>query len=324
VAELEKELSSTRESLQATVEEAQAANEELRSANEEMQSTNEELQSTNEELETSKEELQSLNEELTTVNSELQSKIDLLSRSESDMKNLLDSTDIATIFLDGGLRIKRFTASATRVVSLIPTDVGRPIGDVTVKIAYGSIAENARDVLDRLRPYETEVQAKDHRWFLMRIVPYRTLDNMIDGVVITFTDITASKRAAGERATFTENIVQTVREPFLVLDHDLRVVMANNAFLDLFQVKREETEGRVVKDLGRHEWDISVLKDLLENVMETGKVFEDFMVEADFSSIGHRVIMLNARKIKAAGDESGPLILLALEDVTGRGGNAAG
>ena len=129
--------------MQATIEEAQAANEELRSANEEMQSTNEELQSTNEELETSKEELQSVNEELTTVNSELQSKIDLLSRSESDMKNLLDSTDIATIFLDNNLHIKRFTASAKRVISLIPTDVGRPIGDVTVKIEYAALAENA-------------------------------------------------------------------------------------------------------------------------------------------------------------------------------------
>ena len=169
VAELEKELAYTRESLQATVEEVQATNEELRSANEEMQSTNEEMQSTNEELETSKEELQSVNEELMTVNSELQSKIDQLSRSESDMKNLLDSTEIATIFLDGDLHIKRFTASATRVISLIATDVGRPIGDVTVKIEYAAIAEKAQEVLDRLRPFEAEVKAKDHQWFLMRI-----------------------------------------------------------------------------------------------------------------------------------------------------------
>ena len=156
-SELEKELAYTRESLQATIEEAQAANEELSSANEEMQSTNEELQSTNEELETSKEELQSVNEELTTVNSELQSKIDLLSRSESDMKNLLDSTEIATIFLDSNFHIKRFTASATRVISLIPTDIGRPISDVTVKIEYAALAEKARGVLDRLRPFEEEV-----------------------------------------------------------------------------------------------------------------------------------------------------------------------
>ncbi len=330
-AELEKELVYTRESLQASVEEAQAANEELRSANEEMQSTNEEMQSTNEELETSKEELQSVNEELTTVNSELQSKIDQLSRAESDMKNLLDSTEIATIFLDGNLRIMRFTASATRVISLIPTDVGRPVGDVTAKIEDAHIAENARVVLDRLRPFETEVKGKDHQWFLMRIVPYRTLDNVIDGVVLTFTDVTESKRAAREkaelaekvvgvakeRAEFAENIIQTVREPLLVLDHELRVVMANKAFLGLFHVKRKETEGRVIKDLGRHEWDISVLEDLLKNVMKSDKVFEDFRVEADFPRLGPRTMLLNARKLKAASDGSGPLVLLAMEDATG-------
>ncbi|MGD0231235.1 MAG: PAS domain-containing protein, partial [Syntrophorhabdales bacterium] len=314
--ELERELSSTRESLQATVEEAQAINEELRSANEEMQSTNEELQSTNEELETSKEELQSVNEELVTVNSELQSKIDQLSRTESDMKNLLDSTEIATIFLDGDLHIKRFTASATRVISLIPTDVGRPIGDVTVKIEYPSIAEHAREVLDRLRPLEAEVKAKDHQWFLMRIVPYRTLDNVIDGVVITFTEITESKRAAGERAEFAENIVQTVREPLLVLDAAFRILLANRAFYSLFHVSREETEGRVIRDLGEREWDIPVLNDLLTNVMKTGKVFEDFRVDADFPRLGLRTMLLNARRIKAKGDGSGALILLALEDIT--------
>ncbi len=158
----------------------------------------------------------------------------------------------------------------------------------------------------------------------MRIVPYRTLDNVIDGVVMTFTDITGSKRAAKERAEFAENIVQTVREPLLVLDHDFRVVMANKAFLSLFQVRREETEGRVIKDLGRHEWDISVLEDLLNNVMKAGKVFEDFRVEADFPALGPRTMLLNARRIKAAGDGTGPLILLAMEDVTGRpmGGGA--
>ncbi len=318
VAELEKELSSMRESLQATVEEAQATNEELRSANEEMQSTNEEMQSTNEELETSREELQSVNEELTTVNSELQSKIDQLTRTESDMKNLLDSTEIATIFLDGDLNIKRFTASATKVISLIPTDVGRPIGDVTVKVEYPAIAEHAREVLDRLRPFEGEVKAKDHQWFLMRMAPYRTLDNMIDGVVITFTDITESRRATRERAEFAENIVQTVREPLLVLDSAFRVVMANKSFYALFRVKSGETESLALRDLGGREWDIPVLNDLLADVTKTGKVFEDFRVDADFPHLGPRTMLLNARKIEATIDGSGPLILLAIEDVTGQ------
>ena len=324
VAELEKELSHTRDSLQAAVEEAQATNEELRSANEEMQSTNEEMRSTNEELETSKEELQSINEELVTVNSELQSKITQLSSSESDMKNLLDSTEIATIFLDGDLHIKRFTKSATRVISLIPGDVGRPIGDVTVKIEDASILEHARAVLDRLRPFEAELKAKDHEWFLMRIVPYRTLDNVIDGVVITFTDVTESKRAARERAEFAENIVQTVREPLLVLDSAFRIIMANKSFYTFFRVKKEETERRVLRDLGEHEWDIPVLNDLLVDVMNAGTVFEDFTVDADFPDLGPRSMLLNARKIEVTGDGSGPFILLALEDITGRKGEDEG
>lgn len=314
IAELEKELAYTKESLQASVEEAQATNEELRSANEEMQSTNEELQSTNEEMETSKEELQSVNEELTTVNSELQSKIEQLSRVENDMKNLLDSTEIATIFLDADLHVKRFTASASKVISLIPTDVGRPIGDLTTKIEYSGITGKAQEVLDRLRPFEAEVRGKDERWYLMRILPYRTLENVIDGVVITFTDITESKWAA--RAEFAENIVQTVREPLIVLDDELRVIMANRAFYKLFQVKPDVTERQAIRDLGRHKWDIPVLNGLLKKVLKTDQVFEDFRVEADFPDIGPRTILLNARKIKAATDWAKPLILLAMEDIT--------
>ncbi|HME45299.1 MAG TPA: chemotaxis protein CheB [Syntrophorhabdales bacterium] len=318
VAELEKELAYTKESLQATVEEVQATNEELRSANEEMQSTNEEMQSTNEELETSKEELQSVNEELQTVNAELQSKIDQLSRSESDMKNLLDAADIATIFLGRDLHVKRFTASASRVINLIPSDVGRPIGDLTAKIEYAAIADKAHEVLERLRPFEAEVETRDHRSFLMRMLLYRTLDNVIDGVVMTFTDVTESKRAARERAEFAENIVQTVREPLLVLDEDLRVVMANRAFCTLFRVSGEATEGRPIKDLGGHEWAIPVLNDLLAKVAKADKVFEDFRVDADFPSIGPRTMLLNARKIKTTSAGSKPLILLAMEDVTSR------
>ena len=316
VAELEKELAYTKESLQATVEEVQATNEELRSANEEMQSTNEEMQSTNEELETSKEELQSVNEELQTVNSELQSKIDQLSRSESDIKNLLDATDIATVFLGRDLRVKRFTASASRVINLIATDVGRPIGDLTAKIEYAAIADKAHDVLQRLRPFEAEVEAKDHQWFLMRMLPYRTVEDVIDGVVMTFTDVTESKKAASERAEFAENIVQTVREPLLVLDEDFRVVMANRAFYTLFRVSREATEGRPIKELGGHEWAIPALTDLLADVAKADKLFEDFKVDADFPSIGKRTMLLNARKIKVTSAGSKPLILLAMEDIT--------
>ena len=195
VQELDQELRYTKETLQATIEELQATNEELKSSNEELQSTNEELQSTNEELETSKEELQSLNEELVTVNSELQAKIDQLSRTENDMRNLLDSTNIGTIFLDNDLRIKRFTPEATKVVNLIPADVGRPISDIVSNLRYENLLQDARAVLDTLSFKEAQVQSKDGTWYVMRIMPYRTFDNVIDGVVITFTNIDAMRRS---------------------------------------------------------------------------------------------------------------------------------
>jgi two-component system CheB/CheR fusion protein len=191
--ELEHELQQTRDELQSTHEEMQASQEELKSINEELQSTNEELQSTNEELTTSKEEMQSLNEELQTVNHELQAKVDELSRSNNDMKNLLNSTDIATLFLDGDLRVRRFTTPTAKIIKLIPTDAGRPITDIASDLDYNDLAEDAREVLRTLVFQERQVATRGNRWFTVRIMPYRTLDNVIDGVVITFTDATAAR-----------------------------------------------------------------------------------------------------------------------------------
>ena len=191
IAELEKELTFTRENLQAGIEELQASNEELMSTNEEFQSTNEEFQSTNEELETSKEELQSVNEELITVNTELQSKIDQLTNAENDMKNILDGVNTGIIFLDTHLRIKRFNAEATRVINLIPTDVGRPLGHISYNLKYETLSEDAGRVIETLVAREVPVEAKDGRPYLLRISPYRTTGNVISGVVMTFTEITA-------------------------------------------------------------------------------------------------------------------------------------
>jgi two-component system, chemotaxis family, CheB/CheR fusion protein len=195
VASLERELESTREHLQTTIEELETSNEELKSANEELQSVNEELQSANEELETSKEELQSTNEELVTVNTELQNKVDDLSQANNDINNLLAGTQIATIFLDTRLNIKRFTPAATDIFNLIQTDLDRPISDITSKIRYDHLKKDSQDVLDSLRGVEAEVQDIDNNWYAMRMSPYRTTENMIDGVVITFVDITRIKRA---------------------------------------------------------------------------------------------------------------------------------
>jgi chemotaxis protein methyltransferase CheR/two-component system CheB/CheR fusion protein len=187
------ELQHARDEIQATREQMQAAQEELRSSNEELQSTNEELQSTNEELTTSKEEMQSMNEELQTVNTELQSKVDDLSWVNNDMKNLLNSTEIATVFLDNGLRVRRFTNYATHLFKLIPGDVGRPLSDIVTELHYTSLQEDALEVLDTLIFIEKEIAAKNERWFKVRIMPYRTQENVIDGVVITFTDISEAK-----------------------------------------------------------------------------------------------------------------------------------
>jgi two-component system CheB/CheR fusion protein len=193
LAELARELQAARDEAQTTREEMQTSQEELKSSNEELQSTNEELQSTNEELTTSKEEMQSLNEELQTVNQELQSKVDELSRANNDMKNLLNSTDIATLFLDGELRVRRFTTPMARIIKLIPGDVGRQITDIASDLQDISLADSAREVLRALVPSEQQVGTRDGRWFTLRIMPYRTLDNVIDGVVITFTDANAAK-----------------------------------------------------------------------------------------------------------------------------------
>ncbi|MEF2268310.1 chemotaxis protein methyltransferase cher2 [Janthinobacterium sp. HH104] len=193
VLELEQQLIQARNEIQAVRDEMQTSREELKSANEELQSTNEELQSANEELTTSKEEMQSLNEELYTVNAELQSKVDDLSLVNSDMKNLLNSTDIATIFLDSELRIRRFTAPATQIYKLIQTDLRRPLSDIVNDLAYPNLEADALEVIRSLVFCERQVQTKNGRWYNVRIMPYRTVENVIDGVVVTFINITESK-----------------------------------------------------------------------------------------------------------------------------------
>ena len=210
VAELELQLQSAREEVRGMQEEFQSTQEELKSVNEEMQSTNEELQSTNEELTTSKEEMQSLNEELQTVNAELQAKVDELTTASGDMKNLLNSTQIATLFLDGALKIRRFTESATKIIQLIPGDVGRPITDLSSNLIYPELTVDALQVLRTLVPVEKCVATGDGRWFDLNLMPYRTLDERIDGVVMTFTDVTVAKtleaklRALGEERSAAE------------------------------------------------------------------------------------------------------------------------
>ena len=198
LSELANELQQSREEAKSTREEMQTSQEELKSTNEELQSTNEELQSTNEELTTSKEEMQSMNEELQTINHELQAKVTELYRASNDMRNLLDSTEIATLFLDELLKVRRFTAQTCRVYKLIPGDTGRLITDIVTDLKYPEMDEDALQVLRTLVFSERDVATEDGRWFRVRIMPYRTHENRIDGLVITFVDISQSKKLEDE------------------------------------------------------------------------------------------------------------------------------
>jgi len=318
--ELEQELLETKSKLHATVEEAQAASEELKSANEELQSTNEELQSTNEEIETSKEELQSVNEELLTVNTELQSKIEELAAIQNDLKNLLDNTMIATIFLDERLVIRRSNREAAKIFRLVASDVGRSLGDIKSNIEGEEFFEAAQAVIETLLPWEKEVQAKGNEWYLARIFPYRTLDNVTEGVVLTFTNITRLKEsedAARQARDYAESIVDTVREPLMVLDGNLNVVSASRSFYNYFQATSQETVGSYLYELGNRQWDIPRLRELLETILPRHKSFDNLEVEHKFPTIGFRRMLLNARRISGKKGET-QFILLAMEDITDR------
>jgi two-component system, chemotaxis family, CheB/CheR fusion protein len=318
ILQLERELKTTREHLQSASVEMKGYNEELKSANEEMQSSNEELQSTNEELETSREELQSVNEELVTVNSELQLKIEELTKSNNDLNNLMASTKTPSIFLDMDLRIRRFTPESVKLVNLIKSDIGRPFSNIVTNLEYASIVEDAEKVLDTLVPIEADVRSKKGDWYLMRIIPYRTTENVIDGVVMTFANISSLRKTqleAQEARDYAESIVDTIREPMLVLDGKFMVISASRSFLKVFKIKESEVKGKKVFDIGNRQWNIPSLKRLLNVIISKDEPFMDYRVEHAFPKIGERVFLLNAKRLerRTAGT---PMILLAMEDVT--------
>ena len=254
VVSLERELESAKEDLQTTIEEMQTANEELKSTNEELQSTNEELQSTNEELETSKEELQSTNEELVTVNTELQNKVEELSRANNDINNLFASTQIGTIFLDTNLKIKRFTPTATDIFNLIQADLDRPISDITSKIRYEQLKKDSQEVLDTLMVKETEVQDPNNNWFAIRMSPYRTIENIIDGVVITFVNITKIKRAEialrdSEVNRHLAAVVRDSNDAITVQDFEGNITAWNKGAVNMYGYSEDEALKMNIRDI---------------------------------------------------------------------------
>ncbi|MDH3685606.1 MAG: PAS domain-containing protein [Myxococcales bacterium] len=321
VVQLEEELRATRIDHHSTMRELQASNEELASANEEVQSVNEELQSTNEELQTSKEETQSLNEELQTMNAELRTRVSSLEQVNDDIRNLMDSTEIAIVFTDGELRVKRFTPSAQAVVPLIASDVGRPLSDISISVDYPDLLTEAKRTLRTLTPSLREVSTDDGDWYSVEIRPYRKASGFVDGLSIAFLGITRTKRAertAQLARALGQDILDTLREPFLVLNADLTVERANQAFYQAFGAEPEETVGKRIFDLGDGQWEIPRLRELLEQLLPKNQAFDDYEVDHEFPTIGRRVMLLNARRVKRSRTGDPDLILLAIEDVTGR------
>jgi two-component system, chemotaxis family, CheB/CheR fusion protein len=247
LTELEKKIHYLQEEMHTSQEEMQTSQEELKSTNEEWQSANEELQSANEELTSSKEEMQSLNEELQTVNAELLAKIEDFVRVDNDMKNLLNSTDIATLFLDKELNIRRYTNQATKIFKLIKTDIGRPFTDQVTDIMYPEMAADAREVLRTLVFIEKQIPGKDGKWYSIRLMPYRTFDDRIDGLVITFIDITDLKQMEQkykEAVEMHDFLVNNSKGVFLKLSAECQVVEFNPGAEKFFGVKRENALGK--------------------------------------------------------------------------------
>ena len=312
---LENELAYTKQRLQNTIEEMESSLEELKSTNEELQSANEELQSTNEEAMTNKEEMQSLNEELMTLNLQYMSKTKELTEAANDMKNLLDSTEIATIFIDNDMVIKRFTPPVTRVINLLPADLGRPLTHFTNNLEYPTLVQDVQLVLDRLVNVETNIRTKEDEWFVMRILPYRTLDNYISGAVITFTDITGLKaleQQLQDSTALAESIVETVRESLLVLDAQLRVVAVSEAFERRFGVSPGAAKGQTLTELQAGAWQQPALLDCLHALAEDAdQSFEDLVVEVPIPT--PQTVRLYGRRIRRRGQPTELLILSVQE-----------
>ncbi len=229
---------------------------------------------------------------------------------------------IGTIFLDNDLHIKGFTPAVTRIINLIKTDIGRPVSDIVSNLEYANLVKDVKIVLDTLVFQEKEIKDKKNLWYLMRILPYRTTENIIDGAVITFIDITERKRmeqVERDARIYADGVVDTVRESLIILDKDLRVLSANLSFYKTFQVSKEDAENKFIYEIGNHQWDIPKLREFLEEIIPRDSRFNDFEVDYEFPRLGYKRMMLNARRIYQEG-RGKDMIHLAIEDITERAG----
>jgi two-component system, chemotaxis family, CheB/CheR fusion protein len=342
IAELERELSELREYYESMQEQHDAANEEVQSAHEEVQSANEELQSINEELETSKEELESSNEELTTVNEEMSNRNVELNRLTDDLVNLQASTKLAVVLFGRDLTIRRFSQQAEREFELVVADIGRRIGHLRHGLVEArpppasdangrkrssappqsplDLEQLVSDVISEGREQEREVMDKSRRWRSLRVRPYMTVDNKVDGAVLVLVDIDTLKRSELSVAAmrdYAENTVDAVREPLLVLDSELRVESANSSFYRVFGSTPAETIGKLIYDLDGRQLDVPRLRATLAGITSQNPSVDGVEVETESTSLGRRSMLINARRIPDPEREN-PRILVAIEDVTER------
>ncbi|MEP6489066.1 PAS domain-containing protein [Microcoleus vaginatus GB2-A3] len=305
--------------LQAVIQDQESLNQDLKVANEEILSSNEELQSTNEELETAKEEIQATNEELTTTNDELRSRNIEQSLVNNDLTNLLASINIPILMLTNDLQIRRFTPTAQELFNLIPTDIGRPFSDIRSTLDVPDLEQMMLEVIDTLQTQEQEVQTLSGYWYNIRIRPYRTTENQIDGVVMVLIDIDSLKRSARtlEAArNYAEAIVETVQTPLVVLDADFRVNKANRSFYETFQVSSSETAQSSLFELGNGQWNIPQLRGILEDILVSDVRLQNFELDHVFEQIGPRTMLLNGCKLQR--EDRALMILLSIEDITER------
>jgi two-component system CheB/CheR fusion protein len=311
---LKHEMSQLREQLRSLIEEHETTTEEFKSAHEEVLSANEELQSTNEELETAKEELQSTNEELTTLNEEMQNRNAELGSANNDLLNLLGHVDIPVVMVSNDLRIRRFTPPAQKLLNLLPGDIGRRLGEIRPNLDVEDLESLAHEAIRLVTPQERQVRTKEGGWQMLHVRPYKTWDNRIEGAVISLQDVDKLKRSLDQTLEYADTIVESAREPILVLNASLQVTAANPAFYRTFDVSRTETEKRLIYELGNGQWDIPKLRELLEEIVPRNTRVDDFPMSHDFPHLGPRDMLLNARRVEL--QPGHPFILLAIEDVT--------
>jgi two-component system CheB/CheR fusion protein len=315
IAQLRQDLSSTRFHLQALIEERDAQNQELVSANEEIQSANEELQSTNEELETTKEELQSANEELQTVNDELQQRNNVLTQTGNDLNNLLNSVNIPLLMLTSDLHIRQFTPPMQRLLSVRPADIGRSISEIRLQLSIENIEPLLNEVLETLGTRELEVQDREGRWYLLRVRPYRTSDNKIEGLVVVLVDIDQLQRSQQhlvDARDFASSVVESVPLPIVVLSQDCKIRTVNTAFRELTGMQTIELEGRSLPDLANLLWGLDEMRERLKPLLHSQP---GSSVEFEHhSTLGQRRTLLI--KAQALSTEGNRVLLLMLEDIT--------